>query len=822
MYMRKILKIAKLEFSLLFYSPVAWLVLAVFTVQSGLAFFGHLQTFRFMIDMGYSHSNFTFRLFADDGDFYSYIVSYVYLYIPLLTMGLMSRELSSGSIKLLQSSPVKIWQIILGKYLAIVAYGLLLVCVLLIYICIAEIGIKDLDLGMVFSGLLSIALLIFTFAAIGLFMSCLTSYQVVAAISTIAIFACLQYVGTLWQGINFVRDITYYLSLAGRTATMIQGMITTRDLFYYLIIIITFLSFCAFRLKSQRELKPISVRVGRCALVVSAALLLIYITSRPVFTGYFDTTALKSLTLTKNSQDIAKKIHGDLKVTSYVNFLAKDYALLSPENRNGDLSTMEEFQRFIPGLDFKYVYYYNIPVDTNYAAYIDFSKADRSKGIDHIVNQMASITGADRDLFIPPAEINKLIDLKPEGYLSVRKLEYKGKSTYLRLYVDEPFPYPGEAEIAAAIKRLTTKASKAIFITGNHERRINDKAEKDYGFLSAEKPTPYALINEGFDVDTVNLNNQNIPEDVNIIVVGDPTAPFTQAELQKLAAYINNGGNMLIAGEPGRQQILNPFLQTLGVQLKPGVLVQSDKDMTPGYIKAQFSAQASALDANLKWLQSKLKFLQLKGSAGIDYSKTSNFQFEPILVSSSGSWNKQFTTNNFKHTAKSVSVETDFKPAGLQRIREVSVTRPGMNNPSPAPPPAPPVSDVFELAASDDLKFDSAAGDQKGVFPAMAALKRKINGREQRIIVSGDADFLSTGEITDEKRGKVYTSYELGLFRWLDNGEFPIDVSRLPGKDNDEKLSRTQLTVIAWTCQAGIPALIAIAGVVLLLARRRK
>ena len=37
-------------------------------------------------------------------------------------MGLISRELNSGSIKLLLSSPVKLSQIILGKYLAVIAY----------------------------------------------------------------------------------------------------------------------------------------------------------------------------------------------------------------------------------------------------------------------------------------------------------------------------------------------------------------------------------------------------------------------------------------------------------------------------------------------------------------------------------------------------------------------------------------------------------------------------------------------------------------------------------------------------------------------------
>jgi ABC-2 type transport system permease protein len=74
-------------------------------------------------------------------------------------MGVMSRELSSGSIKLLYSSPVTNRQIIFGKYLSMMIYGLVMMFVLLIYIVVAWCSIKDFDYPMVFTGLLGLYLL---------------------------------------------------------------------------------------------------------------------------------------------------------------------------------------------------------------------------------------------------------------------------------------------------------------------------------------------------------------------------------------------------------------------------------------------------------------------------------------------------------------------------------------------------------------------------------------------------------------------------------------------------------------------------------------
>ena len=136
--MKIIYRIALAELQSLFYSPVAWLILIVFTIQCSFAFTGVVDANVVRKAMGYGVGNLTLDIYAGMHGFFKTLQEYLYLYIPLLTMGLMSGELSSGSIKLLYSSPVRNSQIILGKYLSMLVYGLVLIGI----ICFSSSGLK--------------------------------------------------------------------------------------------------------------------------------------------------------------------------------------------------------------------------------------------------------------------------------------------------------------------------------------------------------------------------------------------------------------------------------------------------------------------------------------------------------------------------------------------------------------------------------------------------------------------------------------------------------------------------------------------------------
>ncbi|HEY0271686.1 MAG TPA: Gldg family protein, partial [Chitinophaga sp.] len=386
---------------------------------------------------------------------------------------------------------------------------------------------------------------------------------------------------------------------------------------------------------------------------------------------------------------------------------------------------------------------------------------------DEIADKVAANLDISKRSFLSPEQIDKMIDLAPEEYLTVRRLTYQGKSSYLRFMLSDNNPIPGEAEVMAALKRLLVKYPKVAFLAGNNERGVNFKGDREYQVIGSKRTTRQSLINKGFDVISVDLTGENIPADVDIAVLGDPMIPLGEQERQKITAFINKGGNMIITGEPGRQAILNPVLQPLGISLKPGVLIKPDVNVTPGFMNGIVTKYAGSLDSNLARIYNRQGTVAMQGAAAIDYTAPGPFTVHPLLLSGPGGWNKA----------------------------------------------------TYEEPSILDLAPDTLHGDQVGEFPIAVALTRQAGGRQQRIFVSGDADFISNGEFSRTARGYNQYFFE-GIARWLTYGSFPVDVNRPPYKDNMIHISKNTIEVLNYVCKGIIPGIIAVLGLILLFRRR--
>jgi ABC-2 type transport system permease protein len=763
--MKTIYRIAKLELSTLFYSPIAWLVLIVFTFQSGLGFTDKLKIYAGSQELGGKLNFITSTIFSGPFGFFAEIQRNVYLYIPLLTMGLMSREISSGSIKLLLSSPVKTRHIILGKYLAMMAYCFLLVSILALFAVAGMISIASFDYQFVLSGLTGIYLLICAYSAIGLFMSSLTSYQVVAAISTLVVLAALNYVGLLWQDIDFIRDITYFLSLAGRADEFRDGLVVSKDVFYFGLVICLFLGLSIMVLQSGRESLSKWMKAARYALFTMAVLLLGYVTSRPRLAFYVDMTATQTRTLTPVSQEVIRSMKQPLKVTTYVNLLDDFWYQGVPSARNRDIAFWSPFQRFMPGMQLNYVYYY----DTSKAEWL--YKSNKGVGVKELARRMAKARELDIDMFMPPAAIKKIIDLQPEENRFVRVLEYGGKRSFLREYAGEMNPNPGEAEITAAIKRLVVTPPKVAFLTGENERSIDKAGDKDYQVTTTELTFRRSLVNQGFDVVRLSLESNEVPADIAVLVIADPRKPLAKEKMERIQHYINRGGNILVAGEPGRQSLLNPLLAPLGVQLMDGMLMQESKDFEPDLVTGYFSPEAAGYGKGYKALWNDSALVSVPGSVGLQYTNNGVYKAIPILVTDkTKSWNKTGQLNQ----------------------------------------------------DTGDVHFDATAGDVKQSLPVALALTRQAHGKEQRIMVLGDADFMSIKEL---QRGNIRVAnfaFMVELFKWFSYNEYPIDVSRPKAPDNKMVIGKKGVFVWKIIFLGVIPVLLLMGGTTLLIVRKRK
>ena len=810
--MKTTFKIARTELAMLFYSPIAWFLLVAFLFQSGLAYINTIEGYLTQQEMGGINLKYlrflTANIFGPPYGIWPSLANKLYLYLPLLTMGLMSREISSGTIKLLYSSPTKIREIIFGKFICMMMYNLLLVAILAIIVVCGVSNIQHCDSGMLVAGLLGMYLLLCTYAAIGLFMSSLTSYQVVAALCTLVVLGALSYIGNIWQDIDFVRDLTYFLSISGRADTMLSGLIVTRDIFYFVVIIAMFLSFCIYKLQSDRESKPTSVKISRYALIVVAVLALGYFTSRPRFTSYYDATTTKTNTLAAAAQQVLKET-GDttLEVTTYVNLLDNFFYYGRPDQRNIDMGRWEQYLRFKPDIKLNYVYYYDSVADKNLYKY------NPGQSIDSLAYKFAKSNKISMRLFKTPAEIKKIVDLSGEQGRYVMQLKYNNKKTFLRLFNDN-MVFPSETETSAAIKRLQqARLPRIAFVTGDLERSIDKDGDRHYKILTNEITFRNSLINQGFDVMTLSLKDQAIPTDITALVIADPKVAFDTVALSKIRAYIAAGGNMMIAGEPGKQAILNPVLKELGVQLKEGMLVEPNRNFSPALVKPLLSAKGAALTRRLHDDRDDSLCVTMFGAAALTYDVQGDFAVDTLLATvADAGWNKKVKpTEDMIQAAEDATTD---KSSGVS-VMGSSGTMMAMDA---TPAGAKPKQD----SAWNGLSFMPSLGDEKGSMPVVLGLSRTVNGKQQRIVVSGDADFLSNSELGRNNIQTCNFDFSTGVFSWFAGGQFPIDSYRPPSVDRRLTLTDGAFDFLKIMLLGVLPGILVVIGAVILIRRKRK
>lgn len=121
--MKKIYKLALTELQTLFYSPVAWLILVIFLFQVGMTYCSILEPKVMGQELGRVQGNLTMSIFSGLRGLFESIQRNLYFTFLCYWMGDES-GICSGSIKLLYSSPSLNTQIVLGKFLAMMVYGL--------------------------------------------------------------------------------------------------------------------------------------------------------------------------------------------------------------------------------------------------------------------------------------------------------------------------------------------------------------------------------------------------------------------------------------------------------------------------------------------------------------------------------------------------------------------------------------------------------------------------------------------------------------------------------------------------------------------------
>ncbi|OGT82056.1 MAG: hypothetical protein A3H91_03370 [Gammaproteobacteria bacterium RIFCSPLOWO2_02_FULL_61_13] len=244
-----VLRIAQHELRRLFHGPLAWVVLA--TVQFFVALFFFVMLSRFLQPSGWAGGrglsgsvvSGTLQLTA----------TLLLLLAPFLTMRLFSEEQRLGTLPLLLSAPVTLTELVLGKFVGVVAFQ----CTALAMIALMPLSLllgASLDLGQFAAGILGLVLLLAAFAAIGLFVSTLTAQPAVAAAGSFAALFMLWIIHIAGQGgSDRAAAVFTYLSLLRHYENLLDGYFRSVDVIYYLLLIVTFLALGIWRLDAMRS-----------------------------------------------------------------------------------------------------------------------------------------------------------------------------------------------------------------------------------------------------------------------------------------------------------------------------------------------------------------------------------------------------------------------------------------------------------------------------------------------------------------------------------------------------------------------------------------
>jgi ABC-2 type transport system permease protein len=238
--MKNILTLVGKEIHSYFVSPIAYVVLTGF---AGWFFFNLLSRFNYLLTL---YSSFKGPEAVMDLNLNEYVVSpllsnltvVLVIMVPLITMRSFAEEKKSGTYELLLTSPLTMWEIVLGKFFAAFLFGLIMIGLTAIYPAILIIYGSP-ELGMIFSGYLGLILMATVFISVGLLTSSITENQIVAAVSCFVILLLLYVLS--WPADTTggaLGEVLKYLSVTEHFSELARGLVDSRDLIYYLSLIV--------------------------------------------------------------------------------------------------------------------------------------------------------------------------------------------------------------------------------------------------------------------------------------------------------------------------------------------------------------------------------------------------------------------------------------------------------------------------------------------------------------------------------------------------------------------------------------------------------
>ncbi|MFW2372952.1 MAG: GldG family protein [Gammaproteobacteria bacterium] len=305
-----------------------------------------------------------------------------------------------------------------------------------------------------------------------------------------------------------------------------------------------------------------------------------------------------------------------------------------------------------------------------------------------------------------------------------------------------------EQNISNALLRLSREHKATLyFLSGHGERKPTDISPLGYNTLSNQ------LVSQGFALKSLQLLEHSLQNIDGTLVISSPSHPLLAGEIEQITQFIDQGGNLLWLQDPGEQLGLEALAQHLKVQFIDGVVVDDDQNLRT-VLNITHPAKLPILSYKLHPITENMKYFTLFITASALYARENEeWQSTPILLTQDSSWSE---------------------------------------------------TDGFII----DAKFDLEQGDTKGPLSIGLALQREHEGKQQRIVIIGDTDFISNNNIG---QGANLT-FTMNSLNWLTEDEALISISVKNAPDTQLNLDDSQIAIIGFGFLILLPLLLLASG----------
>jgi len=560
--------IAKKELHQFFSSLTGYITIILFLLVNGLFLFVLKDSNIF--DFGYATLDKFFEL-----------APWIFLFlIPAITMRSLSDEFRTGTFEILQTLPLTKWQIVLGKYFAILTVILFSLLPTLIYVfTIKSLSAGGIDTGGITGSYIGLIFLAAVFSAIGLCCSGFTNNAVIAFL--ISAFACL----ILYFGFSAISQLPvlqgkadYYVEMLGidfHYRSISRGVVDTRDIIYFLSIIFFFLLLAVKNLAS-RFWRGVGVRLWIPVIII--LVLINFLAAQ--FHKRIDLTNEKRFTISSP----VKKLLTNLDDVVQVDIFLKGEL---PSAFRGLASYTEDLLR-----EFK-------EIGKNNVQYNFIKPSDQIPGTERTyldTLQSFGISGINLTVQLKEGEVSNYIYPSAIVHYRNRQLPvvlYEGNKSNLGYKQFHEELNSAEAlmeyKFTNAIQQLTqNKRPMVAYSYGNGE----PTGDNVYDLVEN-------VLKKNYDLFTLDIKKEPvIPDTFKLLMIVKPTLTFTEDEKIKIDQYVMHGGkviwfldrlnaemdslqlkNQVIAYD--RNLNLEDLLFKYGVRINPNLLMDLQCDFLP-------------------------------------------------------------------------------------------------------------------------------------------------------------------------------------------------------------------------------------------------